>query len=206
MDSRDAGRILLGFSALILSEFRHVDELCDESEREKQNRGVDGQHDNVFDHARGQDRHKGIAVQDGKPQGVQSAVYDRLCQEFRDENAPDPDGLFVQDRAIDHACDHDIERVTKEKGAAVRFQHVFQDIKRGAEDRADPRAKQVFRDAVWQAGKADADIGRDKDGSGVVEYDGQCRQQTTKDKIVCDFQLLEHKKQPPLCSCLRLHK
>lgn len=173
------------------AKLRHVHELCDKGEHKEQDRGVDWQHDEVLDDARGQDRHKGIAVQYREPQRVQTAVYDRFRQEFRDKDAPELHRFSVEDRAVDHTCDHDVERVAKEEGAAVRFEHVFQDVERAAEDRADPRSEQVFHDAVWKPREADADVGRDKDGSGVVEYDCQCRHQAAQDEIVCDFQFLE---------------
>lgn len=183
--------LLLGSIVSEPAKFRHVHKLCDKGEREEQDRGVDRQHDDVLERACGQDRHESVSVQDGEPQRVQTAVYDRFDQKFGDEDAPEPDGLFVQDRAVDHTGNHDVERVAKEEGAAVRFEQVFEDVERGAEDRADPRAKQVLHDAVWEPGEPDSDIGRDKDGSRVVEHDSQRRHQTAQDEIVCDFQLLE---------------
>ena len=87
----------------------------------KQNHGVNRQHNDIFDDARGKNRHKGLATQHREPQRVQTAVHNQFYQKFGNENAPYPDGLPVQDETVYDAGNLDIERIAKEKGASVRL-------------------------------------------------------------------------------------
>lgn len=45
----------------------HIEKFGHKGEREEQNHGIDWQHNDIFEHTRGQDCQEGVSVQDSDP-------------------------------------------------------------------------------------------------------------------------------------------
>ena len=76
-------------------KLRCVYKLCDKGKREKQDYGVNWQHNDIFDDTGRENCHKCIPVHNRKPQRIQTAVYDGFGQKLGGENAPYFQRLFI---------------------------------------------------------------------------------------------------------------
>ncbi len=124
---------------------------------EKQNHCVKRKHNRIFDNPCGKKDKKPFSVEHGNPKRVEKAVDNQLGNQLGKGNAPQFYGFFIQKRTVNYTCEHRVKRKAEEKRTAW-FNQIFQDVKHPAENRADNRTEQKLNDAVWNTGKADADV------------------------------------------------
>ena len=90
------------------------------------------------------------SVDHGKPPGSKNDIAEDDDDQLGDQHPLKRKGLLVQEHAVNKGRQHGVEGKAGHK-AAVRLQHVFNNIHGAAEKRADEGAEQVIHQLVGQS-------------------------------------------------------